>query len=258
MSEELTAGVLGGMGPEATIDFMTDVLTLTKAGRDQDHIHLVVDQNPKVPNRQQAIRDGSDDVPAVLAAMARRLEAAGADFLVMPCNSAHAFEDSIRAATSLPFVSIIDVSVEAIGEVCPGARRVAVMATDGLLEAGIYQRALEKAGFEPLLPGNSEQDRLMALIHRIKAGDKGNEVRRAMAELAALLVERGADVVLAACTEIPLVLDDSTIEGTIEVAIGEAIESDNASVPLVSSTRVLAAHTVALARGDRPLPSPEN
>lgn len=228
---ELTVGVLGGMGPEATIDFMADVLQLTDANGDQGHIHLIVDQNPKVPNRQRAIRSGHDDVGTVLAAMARRLEQAGADFLVMPCNSAHAFETAIREATTLPFVSIVDVCVQAIEQACAGARRVGLMATDGLVETGLYQRALERARFGLVLPNAPEQDRLMALIHDIKAGDKSDAVARGMAELAGSLVDRGADAVLAACTEIPLVL-----------------ASGDLPVPLVSSTEALARRTVALAR----------
>lgn len=233
---ELTVGVLGGMGPEATIDFMADVLQLTRAGRDQDHIHLIVDQNPKVPNRQEAIRGGGDEVGPALAAMARRLQAAGADFLVMPCNSAHAFEDSIRNAATVPFVSIIEVCVQALQEACGGGKRIALMATDGLVATGLYQRALKSAGFDVLLPDGPEQERLMVLIHRIKGGDKQRDVARKMAELARSLADRGAEVVLAACTEIPLVL-----------------EAQDLPVPLVSSTTALARRTVALARLEWPL-----
>jgi aspartate racemase len=233
---ELTVGVLGGMGPEATIDFMAEVLQLTDADRDQGHIHLIVDQNPKVPNRQQVIRSGHDDVSPALGAMATRLEQAGADFLVMPCNSAHAFERAIRAATSLPFVSIVDVCVQAIEQAFAAGgragRRVGLMATDGLVETGLYQRALKNAGLGLVLPDGRQQERLMALIHRIKGGDKGDDVGRGMSDLAESLVDRGADAVLAACTEIPLVL-----------AAGDL------RVPLVSSTEALARRTVALARG---------
>jgi len=236
--DELTVGVLGGMGPEATIDFMAEVLQLTDADMDQGHIHLIVDQNPKVPNRQQAIRSGNDDVGPVLAAMAGRLERAGADFLVMPCNSAHVFEESIREATSLPFISIVDVCVCSLGQACPDGGRIGLMATDGLVETGLYQRALEKAGFDAVLPNVREQARLMTLIHRVKGGDKQPDVARGMQELARVLVERGADAVLAACTEIPLVLT-----------------AEQLAVPLVSSTEALARRTVALARRERPLPA---
>jgi aspartate racemase len=168
----LTVGVLGGMGPDATIDFMSDVLRLTDAEKDQDHIHLVVDQNPAVPNRQQAIRSGTEEVGLALASMARRLEAAGADFLVMPCNTAHAFEASIRAATNRPFISIIEVSIAAVGKLLAADGHVGIMATDGLMDTGIYQRALSAAGFPSLLPQTPQQGDLMGLIHRIKAGDR--------------------------------------------------------------------------------------
>ena len=235
---ELTVGVLGGMGPEATIDFMSDVLSFTGARKDQDHLHLVVDQNPKVPNRQQAMADGNDDVERELAAMASRLEKAGVHFLVMPCNSAHAFEHAIRSASALPFLSIVDVCVEAVAELVPRNGRVALMATDGLLRTDIYQGALDEAGFEWMLPKDDEQQRLMQLIHRIKAGDKRAEVAEGMSALARRLIDRDAELVLAACTEIPLVLGPGDLP-----------------VPLVSSTAALAKRTVAIARRELPLPS---
>lgn len=236
-SSDPTVGVLGGMGPEATIDFLSRVLALTPAEKDQDHIRMLVDHNPRVPNRQAAIRTGSRDVADELAAMAARLEAAGADFLVMPCNSAHAFTAAIREAAAVPFVSIITESIGRIDAMVPGARRVGVLATDGLLEAGVYQRALAEAGLEALVPLPDELSRLMALIGRVKAGDKGREVAEAMGTLAELLASAGAEVVVAACTEIPLVLPAA-----------------NVSVPVISSTDVLARATVDLAQGRRPFP----
>ncbi|MEX2496961.1 MAG: amino acid racemase [Woeseia sp.] len=231
-NNELTVGVLGGMGPEATVDFMTRVLALTSAKKDQDHIHMLVDHNPKVPNRQAAIRGTGEDAGPALAAMAQRLESAGAGFLVMPCNSAHAFLQAIRAVTGLPLVSIIRESVREIARVSSGAKEVGVMATDALLETGIYQTALLEAGLAPLLPPADELGRLMDLIGRIKAGDKGREVADEMSTLAELLASSGADVIIAACTEIPLVL-----------------HAGNISVPVISTTDVLARRTVEIARG---------
>jgi aspartate racemase len=235
--ERLTAGVLGGMGPAATVDFMARVVALTPAERDQDHVRMLVDNNPQVPNRQAAIRSGSDEVARVLADMARRLEAAGADFLVMPCNSAHAFARAIRATTRIPLVSIIDESVREVRRVSPGARRVGVLATDGLLEAGIFQQALATAGYEPLVPDAGDVERLMAGIHRIKAGESGEALSRLMAELVQALAAAGAQAIIAGCTEIPLVL-----------------RAGDVAVPVVSSTDVLARRTVELATGAAPLP----
>jgi aspartate racemase len=168
--------------------------------------------------------------------MARRLEKAGADFLVIVCNSAHAFLDTLRDATGLPFVSIIDVTIGDIKQTYPDARRVGVLATDGLLAAGIYQKSLAAAGLDPVLPDDEDLARLMTLIARIKSGDKGREVAQEMGALAELLASAGADVIIAGCTEIPLVLDAA-----------------KNTVPVVASTDVLARKTIALAQGAEPL-----
>ncbi len=229
-------GVLGGMGPDATVDFMSKVIALTPADRDQDHVHMIVDHNPKVPNRQSAILDNGEDPGPEIAAMARRLEAAGADFLVIPCNTAYVFQGSVIDAVGIPLISIIDETIRAISELIPGVDNVGVLATDGCLRADVYQQALRKNEFSSVLPNQDELIQLMDLIGRIKAGDQSEAVSDAMQQLASALVSRGAQVVIAACTEIPLVLDETMM-----------------SVPLVSSTDVLAQRTVQLARGNLPL-----
>lgn len=231
-------GVLGGMGPEATVDFMAKVIASTPADKDQDHLHLIVDHNPGVPNRQAAILRGGEDPGPCLAEMASRLEAAGADFLVIPCNTAYVFKDSILEAVGIPLVSIIDVTIAEVETRAQGATSVGVLATDGCLKAGVYQDALERRGVSPVLPDAAETEHLMSLINGVKAGLTGSETALEMRKLAAALCERGAQAVIAGCTEIPLVLDQAMV-----------------SVPLISSTDVLANHTVALARGDLPLPA---
>lgn len=236
-SNELTAGVLGGMGPDATVDFMAKVIALTPADADQDHIRMIVDHNPKVPNRQAAILEGGADPGPELSAMAQRLEKAGADFLVMVCNSAHAFLESAREATNIPFVGIIESSMDEIEKTCPQARRVGILATDGLIAAGIYQRAVEQSGRIPVLPEDGDLARLMTLIRKIKAGDRSSQVAQEMGTLAELLASGGADAIIAGCTEVPLVLNAANI-----------------SVPVIASTDALARRTIALARGLEPLP----
>ncbi|MBT8107048.1 MAG: amino acid racemase [Gammaproteobacteria bacterium] len=221
-----TVGVLGGMGPDATVDFMSKVIAATPAEKDQDHLRILVDSNPQVPNRQEAVLRGGEDPGPALAAMAKGLEASGADFLVMPCNTAHAFRDAITAAVDIPLVSIIDVTVDA----CDGAAAVGVLATDGCLASKVFQEALAARGLRAVLPGDAEIAELMRLITRIKAGDRGPDVAAGMRKLAEALVARGADAIIAGCTEIPLVLQANALD-----------------VALVSSTDVLAAATVAIA-----------
>ncbi len=232
-----TAGVMGGMGPDATLDFMAKVIALTDSGNDQDHVHMIVDQDPTVPNRQRAIREGLNDVNVALGEMAKRLEDAGADFLVMVCNTAHVFLDGVHANTNIPFISIIDESVNEIDRVCPDARIVGVMATDGCLDTGIYQDAITAAGRKALVPEGTAMEQLMSLITAIKAGNQGEDIRQSMQASANALVEQGADVIIAGCTEIPIVF-----------------EGENCTVPVIGSTNVLAQRTLDLAKGVKPVP----
>jgi aspartate racemase len=233
-----TAGVLGGMGPEATVDFMAKVIAMTDAGRDQDHVRMLVDHNPHVPNRQDAILGDGEDPGPVLAAMAAGLEAGGADFLVIPCNTAYVFEDAILAATRIPLISIIGVSIAAAQESAPGAERIGLLATDGCLRSGIYQAGLEEAGLTGVQPTAEELAELMSLIKAIKGGKHSEDTAGRMAELAEALASRGAGAIIAGCTEIPLVLDEGAVR-----------------VPLVSSTDALAAMTVKIATGELSLPA---
>ncbi len=220
-------GVLGGMGPEATVDFMAKVIALTPGDKDQDHIHMLVDHNPTVPNRQEAIlADGEDPGPA-LADMARRLETAGADFLVIPCNTAYVFEQAIIDAVDIPLVSIIDVTLDAIPDDCS---QVGLLATDGCLKAGVYQRGLEARQLTALEPTADEMGELMQAVNAIKAGKADAATGATLLALAQALVARGAGAIIAGCTEIPLALEQSMLE-----------------VPLLSSTDILAQRTVELA-----------
>lgn len=228
----LTVGVLGGMGPDATIDFMSKVIAATPAEADQEHVHMLVDHNPHVPDRTRAILGGGGEPGPVLAAMARQLQQAGAAFLVMPCNTAHAFQSEIKAAVDVPLVSIIDETVAA----CSGNRAVGLLATQGCLASGIYQDALAMVGIEAIVPNDEQVAELAALIGAIKRGNGGADTGTGMQRLAEALAARGAQAVVAGCTEIPLVLNESMLD-----------------VPLISSTDILAEATVAYALGKRNL-----
>jgi aspartate racemase len=234
---DLVAGVIGGLGPEATLDFFAKVLAHSHAKSDQDHIHLIIENNPKTPNRNDAIAGkGPSPVPA-LVGMARALERAGADFVVMACNTAHAFESDIRAALTKPFVSLIEEVVAEVLHLYPGARRVGVLATQGSRDANIFGPAFARIGIEVMQLDPPQQADFMALLYRIKAGDRGTEVRSAMRALGEQLAAGGADVLVAGCTEVPLVL-----------APGENTK------PLIDTTDLLARQTVRYARRQIPLP----
>lgn len=198
---------------------------------------MLIDNNPKTPDRQAAIKGDDTEVRAALVMMAKQLQTAGADFLVMPCNTAHAFVGDAIQAINIPFVHIVEETVREIEHEYSQAQQIGVLATDACLVAGVYQKALRAADMAPVLPGTDEQQDCMQLIGLIKAGDTSEDVRKRMVTLAEGLIEAGADVVIAGCTEIPLVLDNSDIK-----------------IPLISSTEVLAKRTVAIATGVVDLP----
>ncbi len=222
------------MGPEATVDFLASIIALTPATCDQDHVPLIVDQNTQVPSRQAAFLGSGPDPGAELARMGKRLEAAGADFLVIPCNLAHTFTTELVDSVGIPLISIVDA---AVGEVGHGCGVVGIMAIDGTISAGLYQAAVGAVGMSSLVPDADELDRLKALVNLLKAGGDRSEVAAGMREIALALAGRGAEAVIAACTEIPLVLS-----------------GDDVGVPLVSSTDSLARKTVAIGLGHEPLP----
>ncbi len=234
--EDKLAGIIGGMGPEATVDFMLRVINATPATIDQEHVRVIVENNPRIPSRQLAIRgEGPDPGPAITA-VAARLENAGAEFLVMPCNLAHAWQADIEHATNIPFVSIIDVTVEAVVGRSGEDSAVGLMTTPGCFAAGLYQQALADAGRPVVTQTPDELSDTMAFVERIKGGEKSQEVIDGLRLLANRLVDRGARVLIAACTEFPLVLDESMFD-----------------VAFIASTDELAKKTVALALGNAEL-----
>ena len=236
-----TVGVLGGLGPEATLDFFAKVLAETGAKTDQEGLHLLINNNPKVPNRNEAVAGTGPSPAPMLAEMARALERGGADFLVMVCNAAHAFQEDITDAVGIPFVSIIEETVRATLRALPGAERVGVLGSSGCLDARLYQNAFAAHGVRVLEPEGAAREEFMTLLYRIKAGDKGAEVREAMRRLAEELVQGGAEAVVAGCTEVPLVLFESDLP-----------------CPLINSTDVLVDAAIDYARGERALPLLKN
>lgn len=235
-------GILGGMGPQATVDFMAKLVAQTNAACDQDHIRVLVDHNPGVPNRHEAIAGDGETVIAALVDMACTLQRAGADFLLMVCNTAHAFESQIRAAVDIPFVSVVEEVVSELDEQWPGLNRVGVMAAEGCLAAGLYQNALHRVGRVPITWSDAERDEFMSIVYRVKAGNNLAALRPQMEQLAQALVDGGADVLIAGCTEIPLILCDDGVAGAVHV-------------PLLSSTDILVARTIDYALGNKALPT---
>jgi aspartate racemase len=194
------------MGPGATVLLMQKIIAATPAREDSDHVPLLVDQNPQVPSRIRHLIEGTGEDPApVLAAMARRLEAAGAEALAMPCNTAHHYAGAIRGAVGIPLIDMLALSAEHAARLAPAGGTVGVLASPAVRLTGLFDRALQVAGLRAIYAEND--DDVLAIIRRIKADGPLAEARRGLAGVSRGLLERGARVQIVACTEFSLIAD---------------------------------------------------
>jgi len=229
-------GILGGMGPEATADFFRKVVDATPAAKDQDHIHILVNCDPSIPDRTENILGrGPDPLPALIEA-GKRLAAAGATVGAIPCMTAHHWMEALRAALPFPFLSAFEELGRRIRSDYPQAKRIGVLATTGSIRAGLYEKHL--TDWRIHFPDEEAQTRfVMEAVygkHGIKAGNRGDEPRRLLREAGNRLVARGADLLVAGCTEIPLALKPGDFE-----------------VPVLDPMQVLARAAVDYCRGGR-------
>ena len=196
-------GILGGMGPEATILLQQRLLASVTARDDGDHLPLLIDMNPQVPSRIAHILEGAGTDPApVLAEMARRLEAAGATALGMPCNTAHHYATQIAAAVSIPFLNMVELSVAraAGGSVQNG--RVGFLASPAVRKARVFDAALARAGLTAIWP--EDDDRMLGAIRLIKSAGPVGDAQDILAGAARELVTKGAALIFVACSEFSL------------------------------------------------------
>jgi aspartate racemase len=227
-------GVLGGMGPMATVDFLAKLVRATPAGRDQDHIPTLVCSAVDIPDRADAILGtGPDPLPAMRAALAR-LEAGGATRIAIPCNTAHHWHAALQAGTGLPILHIVDAVAETLARTgIETGGRVGLLATDGTLRAGLYRERLARREIACRAPGPEGQAAVTAAIRLVKA-HRVAEARPLLEAQVRALSEAGCDRVVMACTEIPIALAGSDPSGL-----------------LVDATEALARACVAACRPDR-------
>jgi len=230
-----TIGILGGMGPEATASFFSSLLSYDKAERDQDHLHIVVECDPSIPDRTAFILGkGPDPLPAMLTS-AQRLKAAGAELVGIPCMTAHTFLPRLRKSSDLQFVSALETMAEALRDSNGNIDTLGILATIGTKNARLYETALQ--GYAILWPREDEQQTLvMEAIYGkagIKAGNRTEHPRSLLIEAARSLISKGAKAIVAGCTEVPLALSQKDIE-----------------VPLLDPMQMLAEALVRRARRD--------
>ncbi len=227
-------GVLGGLGPAATVHFMRRLVELTDAGRDQDHVDLLVWQHGSIPDRTAFLRgDGESPVP-VLVRDAMALERAGARFIAIPCNTAVVWVEQMRAATGIEVLDTVDETVAAAQDAVPGLSRLGLLATDGTLRAGTYADAAARAGLEVLVPEPEVQREVMSMIYDgVKAGRPVERER--FDAVVEHLRERGAEAVALGCTELSVLhgdlgVRDATIVDSIDALARRVVLRAGASL----------------------------
>ena len=209
-----TIGILGGMGPEATIYMFRLIVKLTKVGKDQDHIPIIVFNNPKIPDRTAAIVSGGPSPLPFLVDSAISLEKAGADFILMPCVTAHYFYKEIVKHITIPFLHLLEESVGYVKRELGHVRRIGLLATDGTVQTGLFQELFNKNGIEIVVPKKEGQNLIMKALYQkegVKAGYIGRP-REMILQVLQQLIRDKVEGVIAGCTEIPLLLSQSDME----------------------------------------------
>ena len=209
-----TIGILGGMGPEATEYMFGMIIRNTKVEIDQNHIPLVIYSNPKVPPRTDAILGtGPSPIPYLVEGL-KVLKQAGADFVIMPCVTAHFFIHEALIEVPMPFISLLDESLKWAQEHIPALKKVGLVASTGTLISGLFHKTFDNAGIEVSGPTDQEQKQVMDAIFGekgVKAGFTSGYPKETIVNTARILAGRGAEAIIAGCTEVPLVLKEEDI-----------------------------------------------
>ncbi len=220
-----TIGILGGMGPYATVDLFRKIIEATPAQRDQEHLRILVDNNPRIPDRTQAILGKGKSPLPMMIETAKNLEKAGADFILIPCHTAHFWLRELQEGLSIPIIDMVEETVRAISTKCPHFHKVGLIATTGTIKSKVYHQVFERMGWEVIIPKEAGQEIVMKEIYG-EEGIKTGQLEKPKAKIikvAQELLGRGAEIIVAGCTEVSLVL-----------------KKEDLSVPVVDSTEILA------------------
>ena len=219
-----TIGIIGGMGPLATIDLYEKITINTRAEKDQDHIHIIIDSYPQIEDRTAYILHGGKNPKDKLIESAKRLESAGADALIMPCNTAHFFAKNIEKEVNIPLIHIVKSTAEAIKNKYPKANNIGLIATTGTLKSGVYADILKDYGYNIIELNEIIENNIMDCIYKgVKAG-KTEEYVPLFQKCVDEITDMGADVLIAGCTEIPILVPYVKakvpfVDATLELAL---------------------------------------
>ena len=242
MGRRAVIGILGGMGPAATVDLFDRIVRATPAAKDQDHLRILIDNNPAVPDRTAAILEGGPDPLPLLQAGVQELARRGAELLAIPCNTAHHFLSEMQAVCPVPILDMIAETAHHIRLTHGDGCTVGILATTGTVGTGLYQRALEVDDLAWMLPSDAEQEALMDAIYGpqgIKAGAAADGPRAAIQEIGSQMAVRGAEAFVLGCTEIPLVIGPNDLvkpsvasnQVLADVAVQRALAAESLAEP---------------------------
>ena len=237
MKEKKVIGVLGGMGPEATEYFFRLIFKNTAAVRDQEHAPVLIWNDPRIPPRTEAILGrGPSPLPGLLAGI-KVLERGGAGMIVVPCLSAHFWAREIRAAARVPFIDLVEETAKASKKLVPGLKKAGLLGSTGTVRSGIFHRPFARRGLELVTPDDRGQERVMDAVFGLagaKAGFTAGASRRMLLSVSRELVSRGAEAIIAGCTEVPLLLreDDLPVPLIDPMAAGARVCLAKAGFPL--------------------------
>ncbi|MHC0037726.1 cysteate racemase [Pseudoneobacillus sp. C159] len=228
--QDKVVGLLGGMGPEATIDIFQRIVRATNAKKDGDHLRIMVDNNPKIPSRQDAILKGTEDPGPMLAVTAQNLEKAGADMIIICANTAHHYYDVIQDAVSIKVLHIIEETAIEMKQTQPTIKKVGVLATSGAMKVNVFQRSFGKYGLAVVEIPESLQDDIQDAIFSFKYNTSTDMVEKLLNAID-YLIHSGAEAIIMGCTEIPLILGEQ-----------------NLSIPIFDPNEIIANVAVRLAK----------
>ncbi|WP_120633471.1 aspartate/glutamate racemase family protein [Ruegeria sp. EL01] len=217
-------GILGGMGPEATILLQSKLVEAVPANDDRDHIPLLVDMNPQVPSRIAHLIAGTGENPGpTLAAMARRLQAAGALALAMPCNTAHHYAKAITGAVNIPLLNMVELTVDHAVRTIGSGGCVGMLASPAVRHTRLFEDALSARGLSVVWPADDEE--MLSAIRSIKVSGPCSDARETLRIASHELVAAGVDLQIVACSEFSLIADsvaaDTNVIDTIDLLVAE-------------------------------------
>lgn len=225
---ENAVGVIGGVGPMATAYFLERVIAMTQADRDQDHINMVIYNHATIPDRTAYILDENKEDPlGPLIADAQSLEKNGCNFIVIPCNTAHYFYESIEKSVHIPVVNIVEETIRYAVERVNNLTCLGIMATDGTLTTETYQKAAKRFHLKTVQPNEDMQKKVMAMIYDgVKAGKEVSY--DSFAEVADYLRDLGAQCIILGCTELSVLkhmldLNEADVLDSIDVLATETV-----------------------------------